>query len=156
MTTISCRSLFYHLSTRVRVLQCHLLSDLLSCFQQPCPRLLLLNCLVAAPPAAPPAKRTSLSPQLMENAERLALALAQTPATEVPIITQPNEDMDCEKVTKVPAKQLPTPGKNLAPAPATSPPAEANKETRTTTRTWKPCTAITTQRTTANKQLEPP
>jgi hypothetical protein len=66
-------------------------------------------------------KRTSSSPQSMENAKRLALALAQTPGTDVPIITQPEDDMDWERVPVAPAKQPPTPAKTRPPPPAPSP-----------------------------------
>jgi hypothetical protein len=70
-------------------------------------------------------KRTSSSPQLLENAKLLALALAQNPAPAIPSITQPAEDMDWEKVTTDPAKQHPAPAPNRAPAPSPSLPAEA-------------------------------
>jgi hypothetical protein len=61
----------------------------------------------------------------MENAKRLALALAQNPAPAIPSITQTDEDMDWEKVTTDPAKQHPAPATNWAPAPSPSLPAEA-------------------------------
>jgi hypothetical protein len=88
---------------------------------------------MSAPPAESPgghatrssSKRTSSSPQSMENAKRLALALVQTPAPAVPGITPTDEDMDWEKANEVPAKQPPAPAPNLAPAPALSPPAKA-------------------------------
>jgi hypothetical protein len=64
----------------------------------------------------------------MENAKRLALALAQNPAPAIPSITQTAEDMDWEKVTKDPAKQPPAPAPNQAPAPSPSILAEATAD----------------------------
>jgi hypothetical protein len=91
---------------------------------------------MSPPPAESPSgcatrsssKRTSSSPQSMENAKRLALALVQNPAPAIPSIIQTDEDMDWEKVTKDPAKQPPAPAPNRAPAPSPSLPAEATDD----------------------------
>jgi hypothetical protein len=61
----------------------------------------------------------------MENAKRLALALAQNPAPALPSITQTDEDMEWENLTNDPAKQPPAPAPNRATAPSPRLPAEA-------------------------------
>jgi hypothetical protein len=93
----------------------------------------------APPPAESPSgyatrsssKRTSLSPQSMENAKRLALALAlalaQNPAPVIPSITQTDEDMDWEKVTNDPAKQPPCPGAELSSCSVPEPSRRGNR-----------------------------
>jgi hypothetical protein len=92
--------------------------------------LLLLNCLVATPPVAPPsAPLRRPSRWKTPSAKRLALALAQNPAPAISSITQTDEDVDWEKVTKVSAKQPPAPpAPNRAPAPSPSLHAETTDD----------------------------
>lgn len=50
------------------------------------------------------------------------------PGTNVPIITQPGDDMDWKRVPAAPAKQPPTPATTPTPPPKPSPSAGPTKE----------------------------